>query len=456
MLKKINIVILYCFFFYRYAAADVNSVVISEEQISRFVSASWKEPPRSIDITFYKEIAAPPKSAEEIREQVESVFDTEKHDQKTKEMIEKNVAKRLSSQKFPRLLKERIRISGYKQRIDQVKAESGGKIEPNMSYNMTYVNSNEPNTSKHVSFHIIHDSKTAWYDKQKWANRDPGSFTVLPLGVSSLFQTGLGINIGTQNAPFYAPDQDKIGKFKQTGILLDTFRVTITPDPNGLDTKDLIEINPLENKGSKTKMICDRNDYSRVYYSEFQLVPAGQVIYIRECNDYDLKGFPHYVSEIQYDLDGQFKEKSVYTVTEVQLNPIIPDEVFALNVPSDYGIYAAVEPNNTVRTIREKGFDIDMKKLLKARKENDKETLKDFLGHESWKIRLLSLQSLNFILIKQDPHELKELATIFENDDNPKVRGEAQNILKYIKTKESSNLNSKGTFVPVAEPNNPP
>jgi hypothetical protein len=85
-------------------------------------------------------------------------------------------------------------------------------------------------------------------------------------------------------------------------------------------------------------LVCDKKDYSRTYHTEFRIPTTNQVILLRECSDFDSQGFPHNVTEIQYDKDGNFKEKSVYRIIKVELNPSIPADVFEFHPPESYKV----------------------------------------------------------------------------------------------------------------------
>ncbi len=89
-----------------------------------------------------------------------------------------------------------------------------------------------------------------------------------------------------------------------------------------------------------TVLICDKKDYSRTYRTEFRIptTTTNQVILLRECIDFDSQGFPHNITEIQYDKNGNFVKKSVYRIKKVELNPVIPDEIFKFNPPEDYKV----------------------------------------------------------------------------------------------------------------------
>jgi hypothetical protein len=133
------------------------------------------------------------------------------------------------------------------------------------------------------------------------------------------------------------PDGEKLEKLS-TGEL-EKISVRICPDPNVPDTKDRIEIGlPKDSIVPGTIMICDREDYSRVYYYEVRHPLTGQLLFTRECTNFDSQGFPRNATEIQYDADGKLKKKEVYTIVEVDLDPSIPDEVFIFQPPPGYKV----------------------------------------------------------------------------------------------------------------------
>jgi hypothetical protein len=114
-------------------------------------------------------------------------------------------------------------------------------------------------------------------------------------------------------------------------------RIAIHPDPNASGTRDIVETGD-PNYFPTDVWICDRQDYSRVYRFEGRNPMTNQNIYIRECSDFDSNGFPHNITEIKYDKDGNLKEKSVYRIIKVELNPSIPADVFEFHPPESYKV----------------------------------------------------------------------------------------------------------------------
>jgi hypothetical protein len=114
-------------------------------------------------------------------------------------------------------------------------------------------------------------------------------------------------------------------------------RIGIRPDLNAPDTRDIVEMGD-PNYFPSAVLICDRKDYSCVYRTELHIPTTNQIVYIRECDNFDSNGFPHNITEIKYDKDGNFVEKSVYRVIKVKLNPSMPSDLFELRPPEGYKV----------------------------------------------------------------------------------------------------------------------
>lgn len=328
----------------------------TEKQVAKLAAAAWKERPDSIDITLYLELTKPPKPIEQIRKEVEEMIDQGDREyykkkgwtkdslpdyaaRRRKKNIEANVNLRIKRQQFPRLMKKRIRKVVHKQCVDQVIAEPGEELEPNMPFDGTYVNSGERNSEDFYSFHYEHKIKRAIIeDESGWVRREPARFVGLPSGTASLLQVLLGVtNQGGQD-PNKMQELSKKGLARidhPAGVL--RVRVMVNPEPNAPGNRDRIEIKD-PNYPCGTILICDRDDYSRVYYAELCSRRTEEPFYIRKCSNFNSQGFPRNVTEIKYDIDGNFEEKSVYRIIKVELNPSIPDEVFEFRPPPDYKV----------------------------------------------------------------------------------------------------------------------
>jgi len=333
---------------------------ITEEQVQKMAAAAWKKPVRSIDVTLYKEITEPPKSEGEIRKVFEDVFKKtegpkEKLSPAELEMrnktIQLNVERAIKQQEIGRKIKQRIRLDGFRQRIDEAFAwpkmvllegtpheiiEPEVILGPNTPYEMTHVNSGDNRKGDYTSFRYFHNMKKARITNNKKSRRARSDFINFAR-LASFFQGLLGVNKGTFSEPVFVPDPNKMEKLRKTGLLADEVRLVISPDPNNIGTRNRIEIKSGKQPCGNI-MICDRNDYSRVYYMRACIPTTGKVLHVAECNNFDSQGFPHNITEIEYDLNGDFKKKSVYKIEKVELNPVIPDEAFKFNPPKGYEV----------------------------------------------------------------------------------------------------------------------
>jgi hypothetical protein len=440
-------------------AKSVPGSVPTEEQVTKLAAAAWKESVHAIDVTLYEEITKPPKSVEEFRQMFEDAFS--KGEGRPKENlspaeleirnrdIQLNVEREVRAQEAGRKIKERIRISGYRQRTDQVFASPKMVLlkdtpheqtrpevvlGPNTPYEMTHVNLGDKRKGDYTSFAYYHANKTARITnnrKSMWAKRDIIELSGLPLGLSIILRSQLGVNKGTTSQPVFVPDPNKIQKITSTGILAGNQRLAIGRDPNNPDSRDRIEIKDPNHPGG-TVLICDRKDYSRIYYYEIRNPLTGRPLVARECSKFDAEGFPYKATVINFDMDGTLKEKEVYRIERVELNPVIPDEVFEFRPPEGYDV-ADLRPGS--------GYDEKVKResealaqLKKLREVSDIPGLRELLKHESWKVRIIALKTIGGLRRKIDPAVLTDIATSMQNDERPEIRKEAERILQRIES----------------------
>jgi len=363
-MKRLNIlvllsVVLACSFTY---AGSENIAIPTEEQVQKLAAAAWKEPIKSIDITFYKDYTKVPEPVEQIRKRAEEFADRELKGRSLDELkpyeierrnkiIEANFKNWVESQKFPRKVKSRVRISGDNQRIDMVKVGPNEPLGLDTPFVHTFVNTKDANTGDFVSYHYAGDMNTVFVVSTKWAKETIAQFAGIPFATALTLRFFLGIDQGsTPKSLNYIPDPNKMAELAKTGLAsIEPIRgakakgnkivnrIGIRPDPNAPDTSDIVEMGD-PNHFPTTVLICDRKDYSRVYHTEVHIPTTNKIISIRECGDFDSNGFPHNITEIKYDKDGNFVEKSVYRIIKVELNPSIPAEIFELHPPEGYKV----------------------------------------------------------------------------------------------------------------------
>jgi hypothetical protein len=363
-MKRSNIlvslsVVLACSFTY---AGSENIAIPTEEQVQKLAAAAWKEPIKSIDVTFYKDYTTVPEPVEQLRKRAEEIVDSRFKGrsidelkpyeiEERNEFIEINLKNWVENQKFPRKTKSQVRISGDKQRIDLVKVGTNETLGPDIPFVDVFINTKDVNTGEFVSYHYAGKMKTVFIFTAKWAKETIAQFAGMPFLTALTLRPFLGIDQGsTPTSLNYIPDPNKMAELARTGLASIELiggakakgnkivnRIGIRPDPNAPDTRDIVEMGD-PNHFPTTVLICDRKDYSRVYRTELHIPTTNKIIYIRECNNFDSNGFPHKITEIKYDKDGNFVEKSVYRIIKVELNPSIPAEIFELHPPEGYKV----------------------------------------------------------------------------------------------------------------------
>lgn len=324
------------------------------EQVQKMVTAAWKEPIENIDILYYEYYTGVPESIEQIHKRAEETVDhlyqgrsIDKLEPYEKEMrnktIEANVEHWIKDQAFPRKKREHVWISGDKQRIDSVDIGPNELLEEDTPFDHSYINTKDAITGDSVSYHYAREMNTVFVNQKKWKKKTIVQFAGIP--VAKIFQKCLGSN--QDNGILldrYIPDQSKIEELAKTGLVVmgnvregekenkSVNRINIYSDPNAPNSRDILNIGAPDYFPDAV-LICDRNDYSRVYRLEFHIPTTNQILYIRECNDFDSNDYPHNVIEINYDAKGKFKNKSIYSVINAKLNPSIPSEIFEIHPP---------------------------------------------------------------------------------------------------------------------------
>jgi len=341
-------------------SAEGKGSIPTQEQAQQLAAAAWKEPIKSIDITFYREFTKVPEPIERIRKRAEDLADRELKGrsidtldpyeaERRKKIIDLNVRNWLETQKFPQKLKCRVRIFNDNRRTDLVRQEPNEPVGPNTPFVHSYINTRDPATGDFVSYHYAGDMKTAFISAGKWAKETIAQFADIP--VAGALQALLGTDQGdSPTLPRFVPDLKKIQELARTGRATvgparemdgkgdrTPSRIDIGPDPNAPTARDRIQMGD-PNHFPAVVLVCDKGDYSRVYRTEFRNATTNRIAYVRECDDFDANGFPHKVTETRYDEEGDFVENSHYTVIGVELNLSIPSEVFKFNAPEGYKV----------------------------------------------------------------------------------------------------------------------
>jgi hypothetical protein len=351
---KIRYLTLFCLFFACSAMSAVASArsLPTEEQVSKLVVSLWKECPDSIDAMVYTTLTSPPEPEDEIRRSIKDFFwkiegniisrqDPNSEYIKSLNMeVEQNVKRILRQQQYPRRIKEHVRISGSRERIDQAIAyEPGMELKPDTPYEHTYVKG-DPEKDDFGSFRCDHFVKAVYVsDKKMWKESGIKELTGLPWYTRLWFRSLLGVKDETKAGLNFIPDGEKLQKLRSGELEAFTMMISAEQDNDPNLPKDRIEL--FSKNGDEPPamiILCDRNDYSRVYYFESRNPFTGELIFVRRCSNFNFEGFPRNATIIWYDENGEEKKKKEITISNLKLNSSLPDDLFAFNPPEGYKV----------------------------------------------------------------------------------------------------------------------
>jgi hypothetical protein len=418
------------------------------EQAMKLLAAVWKSPPiSSMDVTYCMTSEDNTKTEQDICKIYEEAYD-QLHGPKEnlssnllqdrETTVQKNVRLFLKEQQEGgRKVIYRIRFDETCYRLDRVQGCTQTTLDSNTPFQFTFIEVMDQNGVVE-RFEISNESKTAI--RKKINAKEKQDITKLPITGFMMIPNAFvlkmklgnpirGLTVGPYEVNETKIDQLCSGKLKGTSV-------AVNPDKDIPDERNKIEINlykeDINKPFFKSTMVCDKEDYSKAYYTGVINPATNELLYTRICSDFDTQGFPHHVTETKYDHKDKVKYRESYQIQDIRINIPIPKEIFTFNPPEDYEI-VGIDPNGTGRVIREKGgFEGAILKFSKATKTKDVETLKSLLINKSPKIRLMSLQVLEQFWA-EDKEKLKEAAKILENDEDPAVREESSKVLLHLK-----------------------
>ena len=410
----------------------------TSEQVEKLVAVAWKEPPRSIDVTYYGTTKDYTKTEQKFREIYEEVADqmygpkqnlSPNQLKRRDRMVQMNVKGRLKEKTEGRKVKYRIRFDGDHCRVDKVhgspartlvnesgEKESlpGKKIGADTPFETTSIEMRD-NDYGYSRCELSHTKQIAKMrkieDRQKFENSRLMSFVMIP------HATLIKMKLGSNESGSYKPNETKIEQLKLG--TLDSIDIDIRPDEDAPGTRDKIELQfytPSKQAIIKSMMICSKQDYSVVYSYEARNPASGDLTLERRANNFDAQGFPHNFIEIKYDDTGQIQFSEEFEIESVHLNIQIPPEDFEFAPPKDYKV-------------------TDLRKTPDERQVAEVARLKGWLKDENWTRRYRALTRLKE-LMKDKPAEFKEIATSMLNDKQPQVRMAAESVLQSLESSQ--------------------
>jgi hypothetical protein len=415
---------------------------IRPEQAEKLVSAVCKPSPSCFDITFNMFLQDYTKNEKDLREKFESTY----------ERIYGSMAANLAPDKesfirdqiayFMKRQQQGEHMEAYKIRFDA----NNLRTDDSYSWACSPINIHDGNQNKQTDFNIPFDSsiieasdQNGYFNRYFYDHSFKSASTKKPTARKNQNTREWIRNLALVTP--YITLKTKLGIPPTEGYKLNTARfnqlcsgklnginIVIENDDLFPETRDKIKLsfypeNP-KRPVTKTVIVCDKNDYSRVYYCGTSKLSLTESTW----SDFDSQGYPHNITKMEYGTDGNLKKCVIYQVLDVHLNTPIPKEVFEFNPPQDYEIRQA-DANGTTRIIRYKpGYEGAEDKLYDAKREKDVNTLKELLKNDKGMIRYESLRSLESLLA-QKPDELRDAALSLKNDSDLIVREEAQKTL---------------------------
>jgi len=415
---------------------------LNSEQVRKLVTAAWKQRPESMDIIYYKTFKDLTKDKQEFEQIFEDAFDKMYRPKETlstakakyrERMVQLNVERSLKEKEVGRKSKMRIRYEEDRQRIDYVggtpdrtifkgtehqRFSPGKKLDANTPYTTSVIEMTDQNNVS-TRYTYLHNSKVINIKRIRTRGsshliNEISGFSMMPVGVTGVLRKKLSDSSGEGSLE---PNEIKIN---QLGLgTLKCIGITIYPDNETLHEAVRIEMILYSTKDvpfMHMSLICDKDDYSRVYSFE-RHIPVGGALIRREIRDnFDSQGFPHKVSIFEYDTTGKYTRHKLYEVESVSLNTQISSEVFELSSAKDYRV-------------------LTYEKTPDKQQAEEIARLKEWLKDEDWTRRVRGLVGLKEHLI-QNPVELRDIALSMLIDKNPQVRQTATWILQSLESNE--------------------
>ncbi len=284
-----SVIIIFSIVFFSISLTVNASGKPTHEQVEKLVAAAWKEPPRSIDVTYYRTLKDSTKTEQHFRkiyeESADRMFGTKEELSpdvliQRERMIQMNIDVASARWKNGHKSKNRIRFDMDRLRIDSVSGnpatnfigEDGEeglwpekKIGPNTPFENTYINVPDQD-GDYLRYDISHaDNKSITIRKVKGVLRHDinrlMSFTAIP---SNLF---IKIKLGIKKNGSYEPDYRVIDYRKtpadQKMADIASLKRQLKDENRGrrfralIELKDLMKDKPAELKEIATSMLDD-------------------------------------------------------------------------------------------------------------------------------------------------------------------------------------------------------
>jgi hypothetical protein len=309
-----------------------------ERAVRKLYQAAWRELPTRVDAVISRKLKLPALSPAEARKMIEHAFDTTEDAKDREEEIQLNVKNMVQDRTTPRRMVQRIRFDGDRHRIDQVILPAGTPFGPNVRFSETFVDLGKHSTVEgYKSFQYTELGHLAMIlsDTTKF-----GGAPVVEWITPSCTWTVLMMFGRSENRRVIA-DEAKLNEYiAKGGVASGARKIIVDADPSAAAKRDRVKF--IMDIGSGTflnqLLICDREDYARVFRHEFYDPMSGRLQTLKEVSEYDANGLPKQLRVEVYDENGKFREINEIVFLGVNTNPSFADDVFAFRPPPGYAV----------------------------------------------------------------------------------------------------------------------
>jgi len=323
-----------------------------EAAVRKLYDAAWKEPPKRIDALIYRELKLRAMTNEEARGLVKHWFDIaegkgdEKKSVENEEEIELNVRRILEENSVPRRMVQRVRIDEECNRIDQSILPKHKQMGPDVVLSHTYVNRDKHATAEgYKNFEYVGENRAARIlpDDMKI-----GGTPVREEWITPPYMQLVRKMFGNVEGDRIVPDESKLEEFIVNqgfpGGGVRYIQVSKALSRNGSnDACDRLEFVGGVDGDLRTiiTMVCDRDDYTRVYSFEVYHPNTGRMMMLKEVDEYDDSGIPVQFRIEKHDEQGGIKNLDVVSILRFDTPAEFSKDVFTFHPPEGYAVVDA-------------------------------------------------------------------------------------------------------------------
>lgn len=315
------------------------SEILTQEKLSKLVSAAWKSTPEAYDVTLVKEIRARSLDKDLVRREVERSYALSDEQavnsggESREQEMEAEIERILEGQQQPRILRQRIRIDGHLYRLDQQVVRMDNDERTN---HRTFVNAGKPLGGDFTHFEYNYSAETAslYNERQMWERHDPLEHQGLPQVVRTIVRGMLGKQIKTAQGIHFIPDSKRINQAAEGSA--ESLRV----EESGVSAAGLTNLHIFVPVADHAifEIVVSKDDYSQVHSFKAYSPSDGHLMEERTASAFDQDGVPRDVISKRWDADGSLVEVEHIAIETVEVNPDISKLAFQFNPPEGYWV----------------------------------------------------------------------------------------------------------------------